>query len=404
MAKDEPMTTIPLLISADDHMVEPPDLWASRLPAGYRDVGPRVERHPQGSVGKDPVTGFPVERPGSHGPLIDYWHYEDKWTSVKGYLHSAGDPELVRPTGMTFEQMRPGCYDPAARLADMDANHTEGSLCFPNYPRFCGQVFNEAADKQLALLCVRAYNDYMVDVWSGTSGGRLIPLCLVPLWDVELAAAEVRRNAARGVRAVTFSEIPPWLGLPSIHTGYWDPFFRACEETATVVFCHIGSGTKILTTSPDAPQSVSAVAIFANSCASMLDFLMSGIFARFPGLKICYAESQIGWIPYVLERADDLFAQQAWTFQKPLTEKPSAYYREHVYSCFYRDNVGVQLLDQIGPGQVLFETDYPHGDSTFPDSLKAAEDQFGHLQQSVINQLARNNMIDLLGLTSLSRA
>jgi predicted TIM-barrel fold metal-dependent hydrolase len=398
------MAQIPLLVSADDHLVEPPTLWTSRLPAKYRDVGPRVERHPQGQVWRDPVTEFPVEMPGTSGPMVDYWHYEDSWTSIKGYLHSAGDPELVRPTGMTFEQMRPGCYDASARLADMDANHTEGSLCFPNYPRFCGQVFNEANDKDLALLCVRAYNDFMVEEWAGPSRGRLIPLCIVPLWDAHLAAAEVRRNAERGVRAVTFSEIPPWLGLPSIHSGYWDPFFRACDETSTVVFCHIGSGTKILNTSADAPQSVSAVAIFANSCASMLDYLMSGTFVRFPGLKVCYAESQIGWIPYVLERADDLFIAQSWTFNPLLTEKPSSYYRDHVYSCFYRDDVGVELLEKIGPQQVLFETDYPHGDTTYPDSLKSADEQFGHLDQTVANDLARNNMIRLLGLTDLAMA
>ncbi|ONH28008.1 amidohydrolase family protein [Pseudofrankia asymbiotica] len=392
------MATIPLIASADDHVVEPPDLWTSRLARRWRDRCPRVERRHQGRAWRDPVTGFPREEPGGEGALVDYWHYEDAWTSIKGFLHSAGDPDLVRPTGMLFEQMRPGCYDPARRLADMDANHVEASLCFPNFPRFCGQAFNEASDRELAELCVRAYNDFMVEQWSAGSGGRLIPLCLVPLWDAGLAAAEVRRNAARGVRAVTFSEIPPWLGLPSIHSGYWDPFFQACDETGTVIFCHIGSGTKILNTSPDAPQSVSAVAIFANSCASMLDFLMSGVFARFPNLKVCYAESQIGWIPYVLERADDLYAQQGWTFTPPLADKPSDYYRDHVYSCFYRDRTGILNLDAIGADQVLFEVDYPHGDTTYPDSLKAAEEQFGDLDQETVDKIARGNLIRLLGL------
>jgi predicted TIM-barrel fold metal-dependent hydrolase len=214
----------------------------------------------------------------------------------------------------------------------------------------------------------------------------------------------VRRNAARGVSAVTFSEIPPWLGLPSIHSGYWDPFFRACDETRTVVFCHIGSGTKTLTTSEDAPQSVAAVAIFANSCASMLDFLMSGVFERFRNLKVCYAESQIGWIPYVLDRADDLFHQQSWTYRQGMVELPSTYYRDHVYSCFYRDPVGVELLDRIGVDQVTFETDYPHGDSTFPHSLKAAEEQFGHLSQDDVDRIARDNVIELLGLDHLRPA
>ena len=115
----------------------------------------------------------------------------------------------------------------------MDINWVEASLSFPTFPRFCGQTFLEAKDRELAEACVYAYNDWMVEEWCGDSGGRLIPLTLIPLWDADLAAAEVRRNAARGVRAVCFSEIPPHLGLPSIHTGYWDPFFVACEETQT---------------------------------------------------------------------------------------------------------------------------------------------------------------------------
>ena len=117
---------------------------------------------------------------------------------------------------ITYDEMRPGCYEPKARLEDMDINWVEASLSFPTFPRFCGQTFLEAKDRELAEACVYAYNDWMVEEWCGDSGGRLIPLTLIPLWDADLAAAEVRRNAARGVRAVCFSEIPPHLG-PAEH-------------------------------------------------------------------------------------------------------------------------------------------------------------------------------------------
>src|SRR5258708_38376868 len=105
--------------------------------------------------------------------------------------------------------MRDVCYDPKARVDDMLVNPVDSSLCFPSFPRFCGQTFLEAKDREVALACVVAYNDWMVEEWCGDSAGRLIPLCLIPLWDATLAAAEVRRNAARGVRAGSFSEIPP---------------------------------------------------------------------------------------------------------------------------------------------------------------------------------------------------
>ena len=177
---------------------------------------------------------------------------------------------------ITYDEMRPGCYDPKARLADMDIDHVEASLCFPTFPRFCGQTFAEANDKDLALACVRAYNDWMVEEWCGDSGGRLIPLCIVPLWDAELAADEIRRNAARGVHAVAFSEIPAKLGLPTLHSGYWEPFFPACAETETLICMHIGSSSQMPPTSADAPPAVAATLSFGNAMSSLTDFLFSG--------------------------------------------------------------------------------------------------------------------------------
>ena len=132
---------------------------------------------------------------------------------------------------------------------------------------------------------------------------------IVPLWDAELAAAEVRRNAARGVHAVCFSEIPPHLGLPSIHSGAWDPFFAACQETQNVVCMHIGSSSKMPATSADAPVAVAASLSFGNAMASLSDFLFSGVLVRFPELTLAYSEGQIGWLPYILERVDDVWKE-----------------------------------------------------------------------------------------------
>jgi predicted TIM-barrel fold metal-dependent hydrolase len=296
--------------------------------------------------------------------------------------------------------MRPGCFEVNARLADMDLNHVEAQMCFPNYPRFCGQQFLWGKDKELALLCVQAYNDWMVEEWCGESGGRLIPLCLIPLWDVQLAVAEVRRNAARGVRAVAFSELPTYLELPSLYSREWDPFFAACAETGTVLAMHIGSGTKTPQTSADAPDAVAATILFGNSVGSLTDFLFSGVLYRFPDLKVLYAEAQIGWIPYVLERADDVWeTHRGWSnSQLHCPDVPSTYYHRQVHSCFFKDAVGVGLLDQVGLDNVLFETDYPHQDSTWPHSRQAAADQFGHLPQTAIDKIARGNAIKLLGL------
>jgi predicted TIM-barrel fold metal-dependent hydrolase len=396
---DEQLARIPALVDLDAHIVEPPDLWSSRLPAKYRDVGPRVEYLPMGEPRLD--GGSYIEEPGTEGKPIAWWLYEDHKYSVKRLIAAAGYPaDEIGMQGVNMDEMRPGCWKPKDRLADMDRGGVEAQMCFPNYPRFCGQIFLRARDKELALLCVRAYNDFMIDEWAAAGEGRLIPLCLVPLWDPQLAAAEVRRNATRGARAVAFSELPSYLGLPSIYTGHWDPLLAACDETGTVICCHIGSGTKTPQTSADAPEAVPASIIFGNSAGAMADYLYSGVFARFPGLKLLFAEAQIGWIPYLLERIDDVWeTHRGWSHsQQYARERPSSYYYEHIYSTFFKDAVGIGLLDKVGTDNAIFETDYPHQDGTWPFSREQAAEQFGHLEQEVIDKLARGNAIKLLDL------
>jgi predicted TIM-barrel fold metal-dependent hydrolase len=396
------MTDIPWIVSLDDHVVEPPDVWTKRLPTKYRDVGPHVVLAPAGTPVLD--GGSYREAPGTDGPDVAWWFYEDQQYSVKRLIAAAGYPaDEIGFDGITFEQMRPGCWQPEARIDDMTMNHVEASLSFPNYPRFCGQIFMKAKDKELAKLCVEAYNDWQVEEWCAGSNGRLIPLCLIPLWDVELAVAEVRRNAARGVRAVAFSELPPWLELPSIHSGYWDPLFAACAETGTVVAMHIGSGTRTITSSPDAPDAVQAVNMFANSALSLIDYLYSGVLVRFPELKLLYAEAQIGWIPYVLERVDDVWdVHRGWSeSQRNVTEPPSQYYYRQVLSCFFKDGVGVENLARVGRGNIAFETDYPHQDGTWPNTHQVAKELFGNLDADTVHKIVRGNAIDFLGLEHL---
>ena len=389
---------IPKIISIDDHVIEPADVWQSRLPAKYRDVGPRViqERGKMQFVG-----GVFSYEPSDEGELCDWWLYEDKRVPQTRLSAAAGfSREEVKVTGITYEEMRDGCYDPVARLSDMDMNHTEAQMSFPSFPRFCGQTFMEAEDKELSDLCVKAYNDWMVEEWCAGSDGRLIPLTIVQLWDAELAAAEIHRNAERGVRAVCFSEIPPYLNLPSIHTDYWEPFFRACEETGTVINMHIGSSSKMPSTSTDAPAAVGSTLTFGNAMSSMADWLFSGWLDRLPTLKLAYSEGQIGWIPYILERADNVWEEnRAWGgFGDKVPEPPSTYYYRQIYGCFFDDVYGLDNLEKVGVNNICFETDYPHSDSTWPHSKETAEKLMGHLPEDVIYKLMRGNAIEMLGL------
>jgi predicted TIM-barrel fold metal-dependent hydrolase len=394
------MATIPKIVSVDDHVVEPPHVFDRWLPARFRDRAPRIERHGLGELKFVGGTSYQITYDES-GPQADCWVYEDLIAPHKRHVAAVGfDRDDMGLVPITYDEMRPGCYDATARLADMDLNHVEASLCFPTFPRFCGQTFAEAKDRELALACVHAYNDWMVEEWCGDSGGRLIPLCLVPLWDVGLAAAEVQRNAARGVRAVCFSEIPPHLGLPSVHSGYWDPFFAACADTGTVVSMHIGSSSRMPATSPDAPAAVQATLSFGNAMASLSDFLFSGVLVRFPTLKLAYSEGQIGWLPYILERADDVWVQhRAWGGVKDIVpEPPSTYFYRQVYGCFFRDKHGLDSIDVVGVDNVTFETDYPHTDSTWPETREVAEKLMGHMPQDVVDKICRGNAIRMLEL------
>jgi predicted TIM-barrel fold metal-dependent hydrolase len=402
----ESIVDIPRIISVDDHVVEPPDLWTKRLPAKYQGKGPRVVR----DRARFSFTGgtFAYEKGVTDGQWCDWWLYDELVYPFPKLSAAVGFDDLdVTPT--TFDEIRPGCWIQSERLADMDANHVDASICFPNtLPRFCGQTFyeqgvkREGGDPELARLCVAAYNDWMIDEWcAGDAKGRLIPLTMIPLWDAELAAAEVRRCAANGSFAVAFSENPHPLGLPSIHSGHWDPFFTACQETDTVVCMHIGSSSRMPATSPDAPFIVSSTLTFQNAMGSMLDYIFSGTLERFPTLKIAYSEGQVGWMPYVLERADKLWAERSDnSFGTSLPRPPTSYIPGRVYGCIFDDETGLRNRDAVGIDQICFETDYPHADSTFPHSKKVAADisaQAG-LDAEEIYKLVRGNAIRAFGL------
>jgi predicted TIM-barrel fold metal-dependent hydrolase len=197
-----------------------------------------------------------------------------------------------------------------------------------------------------------------------------------------------------------FSELPTRLGLPSIHTDAWDPFLAACNETGVCLNMHIGSSSTMAAASPDAPVAVSATLTCGNAMASMVDWLFSGKLVQFPNLKLAYAESQIGWIPYILERADDTWTtHRAWGgVADKIPEPPSSYYRKNMYGCFFRDQFGVQSLASVGVDNATFETDYPHVDSTWPDSKKIAEELHAELGDDLTYKVLRGNAIRMLSL------
>lgn len=374
------------LISVDDHVLEPPGVWQDRLPAHLQSTGPRMEI-----------------RDG-----VEAWVYEDLVQPSMGLSAVAGKTrEQFSPEPLSYNEMRPGCYDATARLGDMDQSGVLASLCFPSFPRFCGQVFYKAKDRELALFCVKAYNDWMIDEWCGAAPGRFIPLVLIPLWDPVEAAKEMERCAELGVRAFAFSENPEPLGLPTIHdpSRYWDPVFATANETGMVVCMHTGSSSQVPHISSDSPFIANLAWGAMRTSGTMLSWLFSGYFDRFTDLKIALSEGNIGWIPYYLERAEQVLDKQRfWARDAHMrfeghsnadvdlnTLDLRSLYHDHVFGCFIDDIHGIRNLDVIGEDNVMIETDYPHSDSTWPDSIKLAHKRLAHLPPGVQYKVLRGN-------------
>jgi predicted TIM-barrel fold metal-dependent hydrolase len=406
------MRELPKIISVDDHVVEPPHVWQTWLPEKWRERGPHVERKKWGPFVHKPGARY-ENREDPDGLWGDAWYLDGKLIYVQkrfvaipldatpGGDVSKFDPSKMVMTAVTYDELRPGCYDRDERIKDFELNWTDGSLPFPTFPRFCGQTFYETPNRDLGLACVKAYNDWMVEEWCAPSGGLNIPLCIMPLWDVELAAKEIERNAARGVRAVCFSELPTRLDLPSIHTGYWDPMFAVCNDTGTTVCMHVGSSSTEPFSSKDAPAGVTGMVGFNNSMASLGDYLFSGKMVQFPKMKIAYSEGQIGWLPYALERADTVWEEHdAWQHSKRLCpEPPSSYYYNRVFGCFTWDRHGVKSLDEVGENNICFETDYPHTDTTWPNSKEYCEKMLAGVEDEQQKyKILRGNAIRMLEL------
>jgi predicted TIM-barrel fold metal-dependent hydrolase len=359
------------LISVDDHLLEPPALWSTRLPAALRERGPQLV----------------------HDAQHDTWVFDGRRYPVEGMTAAAGTEPDQWSSFARYDDMRPGFYDPVARLADMDADGVVASLCFPTFCGFSGRPFVECEDRELAGACLRAYNDFVCQEWAAAAPGRYIPLVLVPLWDARAAATEVERTAAMGAKAIAFSENPAKQGFPSIHDAerFWDPLFAAASETGLPLCMHIGSSSHMPRTAPDAHRTVVFCTTPLNAAYALADWLLSGVLVRFPDLELCLSEGGIGWIPYMVERADYTWHKHGVWTNSPLPEPPSTYFRRNVYGCFIDDQFGAANIGAVGVDRCMLETDYPHTDSSWPNSRAIAAKSLGHLTDDEVRLVTRGN-------------
>jgi predicted TIM-barrel fold metal-dependent hydrolase len=360
------------IFSVDDHIVEPADVWASRVPAKYRDRAPRV-----------------VEEDGR-----EYWIYEDERGLTMGLNAVAGLPrEQWNAEPARFTDMIPGCYDPKARAHDLLSQGVLASVNFPTLPRFGGALFASFKDKELASACVRAWNDFILDEWCpGGPPGMFVPMIICQIWDPPLASAEIERCVAKGAKALCFVENAVPLGLPSFHQdGHWEPIWQVAQDADIPVCMHIGSSGSVPV--PD-PQAGLGLLISLGSVAgmlSMVNLLLSPVCAKFPRLKIVWSEAGIGWIPAILERCDRQLDRHHFHTGRHSDAKPSEIFQRQMYACMVEEPVGLTLWELIGEENILAETDYPHADTPYPETQAAYANVFAGIPDRVVELVSHKN-------------
>jgi predicted TIM-barrel fold metal-dependent hydrolase len=344
-----------ILVSIDDHFIEPPDMYLNHVPKKWLADAPKVVRNERG---------------------IDEWVFQGERSSTPfGMAATVGWPkEQWGFNPGSYTELRPGCFDVHERVRDMNANGVLASMNFPTMAGWNARTFAESHDKELALVMLQAYNDWVLDEWCAAYPGRFIPLGLVPMWDPDLAAKEVRRIARKGCRSVSFLETPHANGYPSFLSGYWDPMLQAISDEHLILSLHIGAGFEVIRRPPEAPVDHLMVLAGQISAIAAQDLLFGPTLRRFPDLKVALSEGGIGWIPFYFDRIDRHYWNQEWLHHEDDFggKLPSEVFREHILACYITDPSGLRLRDRIGIDNIAWECDYPHTDTTWPESPEQA--------------------------------
>jgi len=366
------------VISVDDHLVEPPHMFENRLPKKYQDLAPKLVPNEDGS---------------------EAWVFDGKTYLQVGLNAVAGRPkEDWSLEATSFTEIRKGCWNVDERIKDMDLGGIYASANFPSQVSgFCGSVYSKCSDPELGKSVTRAWNDWFAEEWWAPYPTRSIPMGITWLTDPEEGAKEIRRNAARGFTSVTIPEQPHRIGLPSVSSDYWDPIIKACVDTDTVISLHVGS-SGLLPSADDAPKLQLASTLFSTlSIVTCAEWLWSSIPVRFPEVKIVLSEGGIGWVPMLLDRLRFIsehsgLSNSPWPSSGP---SPEEVLLRNFWFCMLDDPSVLPIIDRIGTDKILFETDYPHADSLWPEVQDTAEKLLGRLSIETIRKITHENAAGL---------
>ena len=374
------------VIDVDAHITEPDDLWTSRAPAGYEDRVPRVID----------VSGEPM------------------WSIDGVVLGRAGGGcvikrDLEKQPGTAFMRWDPGvahesAHDMVARVEVMDELGLYAQVLYPNAAGFGSQKFADVKDGELRRLCASIYNEGMIEIQE-ISRGRLLPMALLPWWDIDGSVAEAHRAAASGFHGITMCSDPQNRGLPDLGERVWDPLWEVLSEEKLSVNFHIGASQSSMTWFGDSPWpsldderklALGSSMMYLSNARVIGNIIYSGVLERFPDLKIVSVESGIGWIPFFLEALDYQRNESMTHAFEYLTMQPSDYFRRQIFGCFWFETASIPLvIDSIGVDNIMFETDYPHPTCLYPDPLERVAKALEGISPEAQRKLLQDNAAKL---------
>ena len=386
MASPDPLAGLEL-IDTDSHLTEPHDLWTRRAPASLRDRVPRV-----------------VEKDGR-----GHWVVEGDLVLGTASPASVVKEDGAKARGIEFfdweiDDVHRASWDMRARLAVLDRFGIRAQVLYPNVGGFGSQNFTKVADTELRRLCATLYNDAMAEI-QAESGGRILPMALVPWWRIEDCAAEVARAKSLGLRGIVMCSDPDSIGLPDLGDERWTPFWEACQDLEMPVNFHIGASETAFNMFGRAAWpsmgmrrrlALGSASLFLENARVIGNLLFSGVLERFPRVKVVSVESGIGWIPFVLEALDYEWAETDSQGERALRMPPSEYFKRQVYGCFWFERIGPQkLVDEVGADNLLFETDFPHPTCLYPDVRERIAEATAGWSDATRRKVLRDNAAKL---------
>ena len=379
------------VIDADTHLTEAHDLWTSRAPAQFKDRVPHVQEidgRPMWIVDGAELGfaggGGVIDRDGKKGRALEALY---EWTQDEIHL---------------------GAFDPKARIAVMDDSGIWAQVCFPNSIGLGGQGISDVvSDPELRLLCVQIYNDAIAEI-QAESNNRLLPMPVLPAWDVKASVTEAERVAGLGLRGVNLTSDTQDLGAPDLASLEWDPLWDVCADLHLPVHFHIGASLTTMTyfgTYPwesqndDTKLAIGGTLLFIGNARVVTNIILSGMLERHPTLQMVSVESGVGWIPFILETLDYEMSENAPKELDKLSMLPSEYFKRQLFATFWFEKNNVPaLIESVGEDCVLFETDFPHPTCLYPQPLETVADKMSALAPAVQRKILGENAAKLYRL------